>query len=134
MLNKLLAIFLGAVLWGLGANLNVAVAFGKYGLIAFLAGAVLALGLLIRKGFRQNQSSMNLWVMIFRGLAVEVLFFPIANIIMEYVELDAFPYDVTRTLLIQSGFIAVVLATVLLLSAYFLNKRARRLSNPIGRK
>jgi len=37
MVNKLLSVFLGAVLWGLGTYFDVVVAIGKYGLIAFFA-------------------------------------------------------------------------------------------------
>lgn len=124
---KKLSIFLGALLWGLGADLNVSVAIGKYGLIAFFAGAVLAAGLLIRKGFQENQSNKDLWILIFRGLAVEALLFPIANLIMEYLLLKAFPYDETRALLIQSGLIAVILATVFLFNAHLLNTKIRLL-------
>lgn len=127
MINKLLSIFLGAVLWGLGANLNVGVAIGKYGLIAFFAGAILALGLLIRKGFQENKSNKDLWILIFRGLAIEALFFPIANLIMEYMVIHAFPYDETRAVLIQSGLIALILATVFLFNAHLLNTKIRQL-------
>ena len=127
MINKLLSIFFGAVLWGLGANLNVGVAIGKYGLAAFFAGAILALGLLIRKAFQENKSNKDLWILIFRGLAIEALFFPIANLIMEYMVLHAFPYDETRAVLIQSGLIAVILATVFLFNAHLLNTKIRQL-------
>lgn len=134
MLNKLVAIFLGAVLWGLGANLDVAVAFGKYGFLAFLAAAVLAAGLLIRQGFAKNQAGRNLWVTIFRGLAIEALFFPLANIIMEYTELDAFPADVTRTLLLQSGVLVLILIAVFLFIAHLLNRKVRREANSFKRR
>ena len=127
MVNKLLAIFLGAVLWGVGADLDVGVAIKKYGLIAFLAGAILALGLLIRKGFQENKSSTDLWILIFRGLAIEALLFPIANLIAEYMELNAFPYDVTRTVLVASGLIAAILAGVFLFNAHLLNTKIRKL-------
>ena len=127
MLNKLLSIFLGAVLWGMGANLDIGVAIGKYGLIAFFAGVILALGLLVRKGFQEDKSTTDLWVLIFRGLAIEALMFPIANLIWEYTELSAFPYDVTRTLLIQSGLIAAILATAFLFNAHLLNTKIRLL-------
>jgi hypothetical protein len=127
MVNKLLAIFLGAILWGMGANLDVGVAIGKYGLIAFFAGVILALGLLIRKGFQENKSSTDLWILIFRGLAIEALLFPIANLIMEYMEFNTFSYDLTRTLLIQSGLIAAILAGVFLFNAHLLNTRIRQL-------
>ena len=127
MLNKLLSIFLGAVLWGMGANLDIGVAIGKYGLIAFFAGVILALGLLVRKGFQEDKSTTDLWILIFRGLAIEALMFPIANLIWEYTELSAFPYDVTRTLLIQSGLIAAILATAFLFNAHLLNTKIRLL-------
>jgi len=127
MVNKLLAIFLGAILWGIGANLDVGVAIAKYGLLAFFAGVILALGLLIRKGFQENKSSTDLWILIFRGLAIEALLFPIANLIAEYLELNALPYDITRTLFIQSGLIAAILAGVFLFNAHLLNTRIRQL-------
>lgn len=126
-IKRLLSIFLGAVLWGLGANLNVAVAIGKYGLIAFFAGAILALGLLIRKAFQQNKTNKDLWILIFRGLAVEALLFPIANLIMEYTLNKAFLFDETRALLIQSGLISAILATAFLFNAHLLNTKIRSL-------
>jgi len=127
MVNKLLAVFLGAVLWGIGMFFIVAVAIGKYGLIAFFAGIVLALGLLIRKGFVENKSSTDLWILIFRGLAVEALFFPIANLIMVYVVYNGWPYAETRAVLIESGLIAAILAGVFVFNAHLLNTKIRHL-------
>lgn len=127
MVNKLLSVFLGAVLWGLGTYFDVVVAIGKYGLIAFFAGAVLALGLLIRKGFQENKSSTDLWIFIFRGLAVEVLFFPIANLIMVYMLYNRWPYEETRAVLIESGLIAAILAGVFLFNAHLLKTKIRQL-------
>jgi hypothetical protein len=127
MVNKLLSVFLGAVLWGLGTYFDVVVAIGKYGLIAFFAGVILALGLLIRKGFRENKSSTDLWILIFRGLAVEVLFFPIANLIMVYLLYNGWPYEETRAVLIESGLIAAILAGVFLFNAHLLNTKIRQL-------
>lgn len=127
MVTKLLTVFLGAVLWGLGANLDVGVAIGKYGLIAFFAGVILALGLLISKGFQENKSSTDLWILIFRGLAVESLFFPIANLILVYMKFNSFPYDVTRAMLIESGLVAAILAGAFLFNAHLLNTKIRRL-------
>ena len=127
MVNKLLSVFLGAVLWGLGTYFDVVVAIGKYGLIAFFAGAVLALGLLIRKGFQENKSSTDLWIFIFRGLAVEVLFFPIANLIKVYMLYNRWPYEETRAVLIESGLIAAILAGVFLFNAHLLKTKIRQL-------
>lgn len=128
MVNKLLSVFLGAVLWGLGTYFDVVVAIGKYGLIAFFAGAILALGLLIRKGFQENKSSTDLWIFIFRGLAVEVLFFPIANLIMVYLLNNGWPYEETRAVLIESSLIAAILAGVFLFNAHLLNTKIRQLN------
>ena len=127
MVNKLLTIFLGAVLWGLGINFDVVVAIGKYGLIAFFAGVILALGLLIRKGFLEDKSSTDLWVFIFRGLAVQALIFPIANLIMVYVIYNGWPYAETRAVLIESGLIAAILAGVFVFNAHLLNTKVRHL-------
>ena len=127
MINKLLTIFLGAVLWGLGINFDVVVAIGKYGLIAFFAGVILALGLLIRKGFLESKSSTDLWVFIFRGLAIQALIFPIANLIMVYVIYNGWPYAETRAVLIESGLIAAILAGVFVFNAHLLNTKVRHL-------
>lgn len=127
MVNKLLSIFLGAVLWGLGMFFVVATAIGMYGYIAFFAGAILALGLLIRKGFLDNKSSTDVWILIFRGLAVEVLFFPLANLIMVYMIYHGWPYEETRAMLIESGLITAILAGVFLFNAHLLNTKIRLL-------
>ncbi|HUS87830.1 MAG TPA: hypothetical protein VMW91_00425 [Desulfosporosinus sp.] len=127
MVNKLLSVFLGAALWGLGMFFVVVVAIGKYGLIAFFAGVILALGLLIRKGFQEKKSSTDLWILIFRGLAVEVLFFPIANLITVYLLNNGWPYEETRAVLIKSGLIAAILAGVFLFNARLLNTKIRQL-------
>lgn len=127
MVNKLLSVFLGAVLWGLGTYFDVVVAIGKYGLIAFFAGVILALGLLIRKGFLENKSSTDLWILIFRGLAVEALFFPIASLIMVYLLNNGLTYEETRAVLIESGLIAAILAGVFIFNAHLLNTKIRQL-------
>lgn len=127
MVNKLLSVFLGAVLWGFGTYFDIVVAIGKYGLIAFFAGAILALGLLIRKGFLENKSSTDLWILIFRGLAVEALFFPIASLIMVYLLNNGLTYEETRVVLIESGLIAAILAGVFLFNAHLLNTKIRQL-------
>jgi len=127
MVSKLLSIFLGAVLWGLGMSLIVVVAIGKYPLIAFSAGVILALGLFIRKGFLENKTSTNLWILIFRGLAVEALLFPIANLIMVFVIYNGWPYAETRAVLIESGLIAAILAGVFVFNAHLLNTKIRYL-------
>lgn len=127
MVNKLLSVLFGAVLWGLGTYFDVVVAIGKYGPLAFMAGVILALGLLIRKGFQENKSSTDLWILIFRGLAVEALFFPIANLIMVYLLYNGWPYVETRAVLIQSGLIAAILAGVFLFNAQLLNTKIRQL-------
>jgi len=127
MVNKLLTVFLGAVLWGLGINFDVVVAIGKYGLIAFFAGVILALGLLIRKGFLENKSSTDLWIFIFRGLAVQALLFPLANLIFLYVTYNGWPYAETRAVLIESGLIAAILAGVFVFNAHLLNTKIRHL-------
>ena len=127
MFKKLLSIFLGAVLWGVGAYFDVVVAIGKYGLIAFFAGVILALGLLIRKGFQEQKSSTDLWIFIFRGLAVEALFFPIANLIMVYMLNKGWPYEETRVVLIESGLIAAILAGVFVFNAHLLKTKIRQL-------
>ena len=137
MFNKVLTVFLGAVLWGLGINFDVVVAIGKlsevqnsastYGLISFFAGAILALGLLIRKGFLENKSSTDLWVYIFRGLAVEALLFPVSNLINVYVVYNGWPYEETRGVLIASGLIAAILAGVFVFNAHLLNTKIRHL-------
>ena len=127
MVNKLLSIFLGAVLWGLGTYFDVLVAIGRYGLLAFIAGVILALGLLIRKGFHENRSSTDLWILIFRGLAVEALLFPIANLINLYLINNSLPYEETRSVLIASGLIAAILAGAFLFNARLLNTRIRQL-------
>ena len=127
MINKLLSVFLGAVLWGLGTYFDVLVAIGKYGLLAFIAGVILALGLLIRKGFQENRSSTELWILIFRGLAVEALLFPIANLINLYLLNNSFPYGETRSVLIASGLIAAILAGVFLFNARLLKTKISQL-------
>lgn len=127
MVNKLLSIFLGAILWGVGMFFVVAVAIGKYGFIAFFAGVILGLGLLISKGFRDNKSSTDLWILIFKGLAVEALFFPIANLVMMYMLYNSLPYEQTKAVLIQSGLIAAILAGVFMFNAHLLNTKIRQL-------
>lgn len=127
MVNKLLSIFLGSVLWGVGMFFVVATAIGKYGYIAFFAGVVLALGILIRKGFRENKSNTDLWILIFRGLAVEALFFPIANLIMVYMVNNGLPYEETKAVLIASGLIAAILSGVFMFNAHLLNTKIRQL-------
>ena len=127
MVNKLLSIFFGAVLWGLGTYFDVVMAIGRYGLIGFLAGVILALGLLIRKGFQENKSSTDLWVLIFRGLAIEVLFFPIASLINVYMLNYGLPYEETRSTLIASGLIAAILAGVFIFNAHLLNTKIRQM-------
>ena len=129
MVNKLLSIFLGSVLWGLGMFFVVAVAIGKYGWIAFFAGVILALGLLIRKGFPENKGSTDLWILIFKGLAVEVLFFPVANLVMIYMLYNSLPYEETKAVLIESGLIAAILAGVFMFNANLLNTKIRQLHN-----
>lgn len=57
MINKLLSVSLGEVLWGLGTYFNVLVAIEKYGVLAFIAGVILALGLLISKVFQERRHS-----------------------------------------------------------------------------
>ncbi|AFM40735.1 hypothetical protein Desaci_1747 [Desulfosporosinus acidiphilus SJ4] len=126
MINKLLSIVFGAVLWGLGLTIDVAVAIGKYGLPAFLAGVLLALGLLISKAFLDKKASLDLWVIILRGLAVEALLFPAANLIMVFMLTKGFPFEITRAVLIESGLIAVILAGVFFFNAHLLNKKVRR--------
>jgi len=123
MINKLLSVFLGAVLWGLGTYFNVLVAIGKYGLLAFIAGVILALGLLIRKGFQENRTSTELWILIFRGLAVEALLFPIANLINMYLLNNSLPYEETRKVLISSGLISAILASAFLFNARLLKTK-----------
>jgi hypothetical protein len=125
-INKLLSIFFGAILWGLGFYLNIVVAIGKYGLLAFFAGVLLALGLLITKTYVEKKTSLNLWIFILRGLAVESLVFPIANLIMVYMLNNSLPYDETRAVLIESSLIAVVLAGVFLFNAHLLKTVFRR--------
>lgn len=127
MVNKLLSIFLGAVLWGLGMFFVISVAIGKYGVIGFFAGVVLGLGLLISKGFLENKSSTDLWILIFRGLAVEALLFPIANLIWVYEINNGWPYAETRAVLIESGLIAAILAGVFVFNAHLLNTKIRHL-------
>jgi hypothetical protein len=127
MVSKLLTVFLGAVLWGLGMFFIVGVAIAKYGLIAFLAGVILALGLLISKGFQENKSSTDLWILIFRGLAIEALLFPIANLIMVYMLNNGWPYEETKAVLIESGLVAAILAGAFLFNAHLLNTKIRRL-------
>lgn len=129
MVRKVIVVLVSAVLWGLGANVDIGVAFGKgYGTAAFIVGAILALALLIRKGFILGKDSTDLWVLMFRGLAVEALFFPIANLIMEYVVFHAMPFEVTKALLIQSGLIAAFLAAVFLFNAHLLSTKIRQLN------
>lgn len=127
MVNKLLSIVLGAILWGVGAYFDVAVAIGKYGLIGFFAGALLAIGILSSKGFLDKKSSTDLWVFVFRGLAVESLLFPVANLIMVYMVSNGLPYDETRAVLIESGLIAAILAGVFLFNGHLLNTKIRQL-------
>ncbi|MGC7870771.1 hypothetical protein ACPUYX_04465 [Desulfosporosinus sp. SYSU MS00001] len=126
MVNKLLSIILGAVLWGLGIYLNIAVAIGKYGLPAFLAGVLLALGFLVTKALSEKKTSMDLWIIILRGLAVESLLFPLANLAMVYLVMKGFPFEETRAVLIESGLIAVILAGVFFFNAHLLNTKIRR--------
>jgi hypothetical protein len=121
-INKLLSIFFGAILWGLGFYLNIVVAIGKYGLLAFLAGVLLALGLLITKAYVEKKTSLDLWIFILRGLAVESLVFPIANLIMVYMLNNSLPYDETRAVLIESSLIAVVLAGVFFFNAHLFRR------------
>lgn len=128
-IKKLPSIFIGAVLWGLGANLNIGVALGKFGLLAFVIGAILAVILLIRKGLQENQSNKDLWILIFRGLAIEVLAFPLANLIMEYMLINSFPYDETKALLIQSGSIALIMGAAFLYTAHLLNRKRHLIYN-----
>lgn len=133
MINKLLSIFLGAVLWGLGSYFDIVVAIGKYGLLAFLAGVLLALGLLITKAFLEKKTSTDLWILIFRGLAIETLLFPIANLIMVYMLNHSLPYEETRAVLIESGLIAAILAGVFFFNAHLLNTKIRQLHTRLKR-
>ncbi|WP_088226541.1 hypothetical protein [Desulfosporosinus sp. FKB] len=126
MVNKLLSIILGAVLWGLGTYLNIVVAIGKYGLPAFLAGVLLALGFLVTKALSEEKTSIDLWIIILRGLAVESLLFPLANLAMVYLLAKGFPLEETRAVLIESGLIAVILAGVFFFNAHLLNTKIRR--------
>ncbi|WP_407311168.1 hypothetical protein [Desulfosporosinus sp. SB140] len=127
MINKLLSIFLGAVLWGVGAYLDVVVAIGKYGLLGLLAGVLLALGLLITKAFLEKKTNLDLWILIFRGLAVETLLFPIANLIMVYMLNNGLPFEETRAVLIESCLIAAILAGAFSFNAHLLNTKIRQL-------
>ncbi|KLU66635.1 hypothetical protein DEAC_c13010 [Desulfosporosinus acididurans] len=126
MVNKLLSIILGAVLWGLGTYINIVVAIAKYGLPAFLAGVLLALGFLATKALSEEKTSIDLWIIILRGLAVESLLFPLANLAMVYLLAKGFPFEETRAVLIESGLIAVILAGVFFFNAHLLNTKIRR--------
>jgi hypothetical protein len=126
MIIKSISVALGAVLWGIGASVDVAVAIGKYGPIGFFAGALLAVGILGSKGFLEHKNSTDLWIFILRGLAVESLLFPIANLIMIYMLSNGFPYAETRAVLIESGLIAVILMGVFLFNGHLLNTKIRR--------
>ena len=123
---RLLTIFSGAVLWGLAASFEVVVAIGKYGLLGFLAGVLLALGLLIYKAFWDKKGTAQLWIFIFRGLGVGALLFPVSNLIMVYMISSGFPYDETRAVLIESGLIGLLLALVFFFNAHLIKKSLRR--------
>lgn len=134
MLSKLLSVFLGVVLWGLGAYLDVVVALGRYGLGGLLAGALIALVLLMRKAFGLKKTSLDLWVLIFRGLALEALLFPIANLVMVYMLNKSLPYDETKAVLIVSCLITAILAGSFFLVAYLLKTKIQRLRTGLSRK
>ncbi|MDQ7092551.1 hypothetical protein REC12_02985 [Desulfosporosinus sp. PR] len=134
MLSKLLSVFLGVVLWGLGAYLDVVVALGRYGLGGLLAGAFIALVLLMRKAFGLKKTSLDLWVLIFRGLALETLLFPIANLVMVYMLNKSLPYDETKAVLIVSCLITAILAGAFFLVAYLLKTKIQRLRTGLSRK
>ncbi|MHB1653718.1 MAG: hypothetical protein ACYCVD_14775 [Desulfitobacteriaceae bacterium] len=128
MIGKWISILLGAVLWGLGANIDFGVAFGFGGTAAFLIVALLTIAILWKKGFRSGKSGLELWILILRGLAWEALLFPVASLILGLFSPQALGPGVNlKTLLIYSGLLGGFLAVVFLFNVHLLITRIKPL-------
>lgn len=134
MLGKIISAIIGSFLWGIGANIIIGVAFGTYGALAFSVVALCAMGLLLYQGLRVGKGSIDIWVFIFRGLGVEALLFPIANMIMGLTTPHTLPGGDLKVLLIYSGFIGVLLGITFFFNARLLNTRIKVMQVRINQK
>lgn len=128
MAGKWLTVLLGAVFWGLGANIDFGLAFGFGGSLVFILVGLATALLLWQQGFRSGKSGPELWSLILKGLAVEAVLFPAAGLIMGILSPLALGPGVSFAgFLVYLGLLGGFLAAVFLFSAYLLKRRIKPL-------
>lgn len=128
MIWKGTTIALGTTLLATGASLDIGVPAGATGgNIGFAVGAIASLYWLYQKGMKQGKTPTDLWIIIFYGLAIEALVFPVAVAI----KLVTSPYmnepGLVKTAVISYGAVGVLLAAVFFFNARMLNGKLRYL-------
>ncbi|MDI6813573.1 MAG: hypothetical protein QMC95_12895 [Desulfitobacteriaceae bacterium] len=125
-IQKWMAIILGGFLLGLGADLDFGVAFAFGGTVVFFVAALLTAVWLWYLSFRSSRTPRELWISIFKGLAVESLLFPVASLILGLAYPQSLSPGITlKTLMIYSALVGGILAATFMFNAHILAMRPK---------